>query len=221
MPSDDNNSDILVKFPDFRKELIAMADEDQAELRGNLHRVNSIKSKVKKQEELDKLFLNCHIRAKRMLEILEEIREPSISNIGTDGCEALLLITQHSYLSAMKRVLQAFRKQLNKDPASVPTRYLPALIDRIMVLEERKQKYGTQWSVTEDNVPILIPVEDFDNMNKRRSKYGLKPVRMPVNLAEGAVKYPYGRRLAKADDQKELTNEEYQMIAHRHLKSMI
>ncbi len=221
MSLNERTSDATIKFPELRRELILMAEEDQREISGNFHRIKQISSESQRQKEFDEIALHCHIRAKRMLEILDEIEEPTIQNIGEDGCEAVLLLAQHSYLSAMKRVASLFEQQLISDPKSVPVSHIPALKDKIMILETRKQKYGTQWEISEDGVPFLVPVKSFEDVNRHRAKYGLKPVRKPVNLAIGAEKYPLGRGLASASDQKELTEGEYQRISRNYLQSMV
>ena len=208
------------RYPEFRDELVALAEEDQNELVANMHAISLTTDQVKKDKELKKLFTNCHVRASRMSEILEAIGTPSISKVGTDGCEAILLITQHSYLALMKKVLKLFEQAIEHDPLSVPIRNLPSLIDRIMVLEERRQLFGTQWKNTKDNKPFLVTVIDFENVNMRRAEYGLDPVHRPVNLAEGAKAYPLGRGLAIASDQKDVADEEYEKIAKYSLKSM-
>ena len=87
-----------------------------------------------------------------------------------------------------------------------------------MILDHKEPIFGTQWAVDKSGKPFLIMVENFHEVNRRRSNYGLDPVRRPVNLAIGAVKYPLGRGFAKAKDQKRLTKEEYNEYSRYFLK---
>ena len=52
------------------------------------------------------------------------------------------------------------------------------LWDRVAVNTDRKQRYGTQptWECTTDNKLTLQPLEDPENVNKRRAEMGLGSV---------------------------------------------
>lgn len=207
------------KFPKFREELLVMSKVDQDEIRGYFHAYSNIKSEDVRKRKYAFVARNCHARAKRALEILDEIKDPTIENLGVDGCEAFALVAMHSYLEIMKRVLDVLEINFIKNRANIYYQSIPALKDRVLILEHKKQLYGTQWMVDKDEKPFLIAVEDFSNMNLRRSFYGLDPARRPVNLAKGAKKYPLGKGLAKESDQKQLTKEEYDNYSRHYLKS--
>jgi hypothetical protein len=211
----------FVKFPREREELLRLAQEDQEEIRENSKRIGDMTSKAEQERQFTVIASHCHLRAQRMLAILSEIKIPTVENIGKDGCEALLLLTQHSYLSVMKKIQDIVERIFKHDPNNVAAAYIPALKDRISILEYRKQLYATQWTVNKNGEPFLIAVYDFPHVNERRAVYGLQPVRRPVNLAAGAIKYPLGRGLAKATDQKPLTDEEYQQYSAHYLKREI
>jgi|GEM_PF-1012456 len=207
------------RFPKFRKELLRMVEEDQKEIRKNFHAYSKIKAEDIKRRKYALVAKNCHARAHRMLEILGEIKDPTIENIGLDGSKAVSLLALHSYLDIMKKVLAIFEAYFEKDPSNIYHQSIPPLKDRIMILEHKKQLFGTNWNMDRNEKPFLITVEDFSKMNNRRSNYGLKPARHPVNLAIGAIKYPLGRGLAKESDQKPLTPEEYDEYSQYSLKS--
>ncbi len=210
---------IKVRFPDFRNELLQMVEEDQKEIRENFHAYSKIKSESIKRRKYALVAKNCHARARRLLEILDEIKDPTIKNLGADGSSVVPVIALHSYLEVMKKVLSLFEANFKKNPSNIYYQGIPPLKDRILILEHGKQLFGTNWSIDKDGKPFLIPVEDFPNMNYRRAKYGLEPTRRPVNLAIGATKYPLGRGLAKVSDQKPLTKEEYDEYSRHYLKS--
>lgn len=209
-----------VRYPEFQNELIRMAEADQQEIRSRYHAISTIKSESKRKAEYAGIAKRCHERAERMVEILRSIENPTAENIGYDGAEALLLITQHSYVAIMKDVLAIFELLYKQDPKSIPVSYMPALIDRIQILEKQKQLYGTQWMVDNEERPFLIEVDDFVTANTRRKAYGLGPVQLPQNLADGAQRHPLGKGAAYASHQKKLTDEEYAEYSEFQVRSL-
>lgn len=196
-------------YPKLRQELIKLGEEDQTEIRGHYQLLKALKTdQEKKQLEL-RLRAHCHTRAERMIEILETIKEPSISNVGIEGSQVISLLALHSYLDEMKTVLAAFEKLYEKEPTNVYNEAIPSLTDRIMVFEQRCQLYGTNWMIDKDGRYFLIPVKDFEHMNERRARFGLGLRMKPTVYAIGEETYPLGQGLAEASDQKELTDEEY------------
>jgi len=88
-----------------------------------------------------------------------------------------------------------------------------------MVFEYRTQLYGNNWSIDKDGNYFMIPVEDFEHMNERRAKFGLKPRMRPTVYAVGEERYPLGIGEAQANDQKPLTDEEYEEFTRGHIRN--
>lgn len=208
-----------VKYPHHQEVLEKLAEEDQREIRSHYQKLKELSSESEKQLLNDQLKKHCHARAERMMQILEEIKEPSISNIGLSGSEAVSLLALHSYLDEMKKVLAAFETAYAKDPANVYNEAIPSLTDRIMVFEHRTQLYGNNWSIDKDGGFFLIPVRDFKHMNERRAKFGLGPRMRPTVYAIGEEKYPLGKGEAQESDQKILTDTEYEDFTRDHIRS--
>lgn len=118
----------------------------------------------------------------------------------------------------MKKILKLFEEEFNKNSNNIYYQAIPPLTDRIRILEHKKQIYGTNWFAFHKDKPFLISVEDFPNMNQRRAVYGLDPAKRPVNLAKGADKYPLGKGLAVASDQKDLSQAGYSQYSRFNLK---
>ncbi|MEO8105019.1 MAG: hypothetical protein ABI602_01650 [Candidatus Saccharibacteria bacterium] len=207
-----------VAFPRQREELLKLAFEDQLQAKG--HSVGGL-DLGSQQFKSVQITNDYHIRAHKMLEILDIVKAPTITNIGMDGSKAVSLLALHSYLDLMKRVLVVFEQQFARDPAGIYFQAIPPLTDRITILESKSQSFGTNWTIDQDGKPFLITVKNFSDMNKRRAKYGLKPSHRPVNLAVGAAKYPLGKGFAKETDQKDLTDEEYAEYSRDYLKSKL
>jgi len=147
-------------------------------------------------------------RAKRALQILDQIGEPTIDNIGIDGVEALSIIALHTKYGIMKKVLIAFEAAYKKDPAKVYRAVIPSLTDRVLMLERKKQRFGSQWLVGADGKFFLYPVADFKHMNERRAWYELDKARHPRDLAYGIPKGPLPPETQESD-QRQPTSEEY------------
>lgn len=158
-----------VKFPELRQELIKLGSDDQAEIRAHYQKLNLLKSEEEKEKLNQQLKAHCHARAQRMMEILDVIKEPSISNVGTEGSQVISLLALHSCLDEMKKVLVAYERVYKNDPSNVYNEAIPSLTDRIMVFEQRTQLYGNNWTVDKYGNYFLIPVKDFEQMNTRRS----------------------------------------------------
>ncbi|HET8992118.1 MAG TPA: hypothetical protein VFN31_03755 [Candidatus Saccharimonadales bacterium] len=207
-----------VAFPELRQDLIQLGEEDQAEIRAHYQTLKSLEAEEEKLELESQLKAHCHARAERMMEILNIIKEPSISNVGEEGSQVISLLALHSYLDEMKSVLVAFEKVYRQDPTNVYNEAIPSLTDRIMAFEHRVQLYGNNWRLDKEGKYFMIPVKDFEHMNERRAQFGLGPRMKPTVYAIGEEKYPLGQGLAEAADQKELTDEEYYDFTKGHIR---
>jgi hypothetical protein len=106
--------------------------------------------------------------------------------------------------------LQLFKQSYNKNPGSVYNEAIPSLEDRVLIIEGKKQKFGTQWMLGKDGKFFLLPVEDFPNMNKRRAIYGMGKSRHPLDLTDGVPEKEPFRPYTKETDQRAPTKEEYE-----------
>jgi hypothetical protein len=107
----------------------------------------------------------------RLKEIIKEHGWPGKSLVGADGANAAWLVVQHSDADV------AFQKEclalMEAAPQGEVSRQEVAyLTDRVLVNEKKKQRYGTQMGM--NFVPQ--PIEDPDNVDKRRAEIGLPPL---------------------------------------------
>jgi hypothetical protein len=172
-------------FPEFRQELVKLLEEDQEEIRNHYKKLKALGPEEERGLLNQQLNEHCHIRAKRMMEIIETIKEPSISNIGQEGSEAVSVLALHSYLDEMKKVLATYEEVYKRNPDDVNKESIPSLTDRIMVLEQKNQLFGNNWMLDKSGKYFLVPVKDFEHMNQRRAKYGLNPRMKPTVYAVG------------------------------------
>lgn len=198
-----------MKYPDLAQELLLMAEEDQHEARNMYRIMDAMPNAADRDVYRKKMADNFHKRAERMLEILEIIGVPTFDNIGKDAAETVSLFALHSYLDEMKHVLKIYEQQYSVNPENIYKEAIPPLTDRIMIAEQRRQKFGTNWNVTKDGRWFLIRVDNFVKANELRANYGLYPMRKPRVLAVGAEEWPVGEGPAEFNDQKDLTDDEY------------
>ncbi len=108
---------------------------------------------------------------------------PGISQVGTPASDAAFLLAQHADddVEFQKTVLKQMEKLLvTKDVT--PSNYA-YLYDRIMVKEQGKQYYGTQFRRVKDKE--LFPIVDAANVNERRRALGMGTVEEYIKTVMG------------------------------------
>ncbi len=117
---------------------------------------------VRETDSLNLLFIKRHIGQHGF---------PGISQVGTPASDVAFLLVQHADddIAFQKTVLKQMEKLLvTKDVT--PSHYA-YLYDRIMVKEQGKQYYGTQFRNISKGE--LFPIDDKENVDQRRKILGL------------------------------------------------
>jgi hypothetical protein len=122
--------------------------------------------------------LKDRINKKNLKEVEEIITSntwPKISDVGTEGAEAVFLVIQHADINAQKKYLPVIKKLCEDNEA--PCENYALMYDRVEVAENNRQLYGTQvkWS-TNANKYVLYPILDEKNVDERRLHLGLMPI---------------------------------------------
>ena len=185
-----------------------MLEQDQQEIRTHSHAQNQAPNRPDTIAKGKALMQHCMERAQKALDILDAIGLPTIDKVGAEGLEAIAVIALHAKYSVMKKALTAFEDAQKKEPANAYKEAIPALTDKIRILEHKKQYFGTQWLVDDAGKFFFYPVEDFAHMNARRKQYGLRSARHPRDLTYGIPEGPLPP-LTKESDQREPTAKEY------------
>lgn len=190
-------------------ELIQLLQEDQKEGIAFAKEYLETPDKSKLAAEKAEQHKRITARAKRALEILDEIKEPTLSNIGEDGAQALSILTIHASHDALKKCLIAFEECDAKDKANTYYKAIPSMTDWALIMEHKPQKFGTQWLFDSNNYPFLYPVEDFEHVNERRVEYGIEPFRWPRSMAWPEEKQPWLKRPLSEAAMRMPTEQEY------------
>lgn len=99
---------------------------------------------------------------------------PSISKVGNKANQTAWLVIQHANLEKQLQYLPILRASV-EEGESLP-KHLALLMDRVLVRQGKRQLYGTQIN-TDLSPPQLHPIEDIQNVDRRREKVGLEPLK--------------------------------------------
>jgi len=108
--------------------------------------------------------------------IIEKYGWLGYNTIGTNANTTLFMVIQHSDLKTQEKYLPLMREAVKNGKAKAHS--LALLEDRVAILEGRKQTYGSQvsWD-TKTNRAYVVPIEDPDNVDRRRAGVGLPPMK--------------------------------------------
>ncbi len=109
----------------------------------------------------------------RLKEIIQTYGWPGIRLVGIKGSSGMceLIQRQAKDLVFQKECLSLLKIAVEKQDAT----YLDYayLLDRVRTNEGLPQIYGTQWSLNDGELRLDPPVEDPENLDRRRSEVGL------------------------------------------------
>lgn len=95
--------------------------------------------------------------------------------VGVQGNSTLFLVIQHSDLATQEKYLPMMREAVKNGRAKGSA--LALLEDRVALREGKKQIYGSQIGRdSETKLYYVSPLEDPDNVDKRRAEVGLQPL---------------------------------------------
>lgn len=114
-----------------------------------------------------------HRNTKYLKTIVNEIGWPSISKVGREGSSNAWLLVQHADHNPdfQKKCLELMKSE---SEGEVSKRDIAYLEDRIAVGDGRPQIYGTQFRTNSDGQLEPLPIQDPDNVDKRRKEMGLE-----------------------------------------------
>jgi len=137
----------------------------------NKYGVNSkeVKALLKEWKKIDSI--NCV----KVTAIIDKYGWLGKDEVGRKGNSALFLVIQHSDLRIQEKYLPIMRKAVKEGKAEAPS--LALLEDRVLVLQGKRQMYGSQIGVDTTTNPVsyyIKPLQDPDNVDKRRAEMGMR-----------------------------------------------
>ena len=107
--------------------------------------------------------------------ILDEYGWLGADVIGGQGNSTLFLVIQHSDQKTQEKYLPMMREAVKKGNARGSE--LALLEDRVAIRQGKKQIYGSQIGQdTKKGTYYVLPLDDPDNVDKRRAEVGLQPL---------------------------------------------
>src|SRR6267142_5245196 len=167
---DDNRKSYVTQVTNLtlRKELLTMVKQDQ-DIRNELINRGVDHPKNEISARMDAIDSRNTAKMKR---IVKRYLWPRAELVGWDGTEAAFLVVQHSPHSFQKALLPLMQKEFGTGHLSGPNYAL--FLDRVLAEDGRPQVYGSKAKgFNKDGEPILYPIEDEANVDKRRAEVGL------------------------------------------------
>lgn len=162
-----------VAYPALRQELINRLERDQA-IRNEWIKIGFDTHDAALEARMRDIDSS---NAARMKEIVEQFGWPGPDLVGEDGRDAAFIIVQHAQYEVQKEMLPMVREAYKA--GKLPGQFYALLVDRVLVREGKPQIYGTQAKSADHwkgHEPVLEPIEDEANVDKRRAEVGLPPV---------------------------------------------
>jgi hypothetical protein len=170
-----------MKYKDITETLIGLKNSD-LELRDRLVQSGQLGDGYNEE------MANLHNKNADMLnKIIDEIGYPTIEKVGKEGSEAAWLVIQHAIGKPdfMKKCVKLLKNAANQDKAN--PRNLAYLTDRIAVLENKPQLYGTQFDWDEYGQLSPNVYDDPIKVNQRRKSIALNTLEEQTEIMRRQV----------------------------------
>ncbi len=170
---------------DFDKELVAVLDHiyfDDQSTRNKIRSTEELHGRESK--EMDALWQDIlkrdSINLIKVSAILAEHGWPDKKLIGERGTSTLFLVIQHADQNTQEKYLPIIKKAM--EDKNLPKRQYAMFYDRLLLRRGERQIYGTQLAMSkESKLPYVLPLEDPENVDKRRTEMGLNTMQENLN----------------------------------------
>jgi hypothetical protein len=163
----------------LRRRLVAMQERDQRHRARLVDLLRNTARTPAEANELDSLrAIQNRFDAENvdtLVSILKTEGWPTFDKAGFDGNIAAFLVLQHAppavqreYLPLLETAARAGQSRLSD---------MAMLVDRVLMGQGKKQKYGSQVHMASGQPPSVWPIEDEPNVETRRRDVGLEPLR--------------------------------------------
>ena len=164
----------------YDKELVAILDTIYQSDQKYRMQIEGIKEKYgwesdEMKELLNKMSEADSINLIHITKILDERGWLGTDIIGKRGNSTLFLVIQHADIKTQEKYLPMMREAVKKGNA--PASSLALLEDRVALRQGKKQIYGSQIGTDKATGEYyVLPLEDPDHVNERRTAVGLQPL---------------------------------------------
>lgn len=163
--------DIIYK--EITQQLLSIDESDQKYRNQIDETISHFRNNSKEAKELFKnMKTTDSLNLIQVEKILSKYGWLGADKIGIQANTTLFMVIQHADLPAQLKYLPVMRTAVKQGNAKAAS--LALLEDRVALKQGKKQIYGSQvsWNM-ETNVSFVAPLEDPDNVDKRRTAVGL------------------------------------------------
>jgi hypothetical protein len=157
----------------LQAKLLAIYEDDQPIRQQYISAQKEFGHQSKQVDSLGKIMMyKDSINLIKVTEILDKYGWVGADKVGGQANQTLFLVIQHSDLKTQQKYLPMMREAVKNKNASGSA--LALLEDRVALGEGKRQIYGSQ--IGYDNVTnksYVLPLDDPDNVDKRRAEVGL------------------------------------------------
>lgn len=125
------------------------------------------------QAVVDSMMITDSLNLKRVMAIIDQYGYPGKTLVGEQISHAAFLVLQHADLEVQEEYLPLLKEATEQ--GELRKSFLPLMIDRIRVRKDQPQLYGTQFFYNEKGEIDFFPIEDKEDLDKRRAEMGLGP----------------------------------------------
>ncbi len=160
----------------LNKPLVAILDTIFMEDQGGRMKIEDVEKKHgRESKEMKELWASIGIKDSinllKVKKILDQYGWPGPDVVGGKGSQTIFLVIQHSDIETQQKYLPVMREAVKQKKASPSA--LALLEDRVALGTGKKQVYGSQIGRDKDGKYYISPLEDPDNVDKRREEVGL------------------------------------------------
>lgn len=164
----------------LNKSLIATLDTIMKEDQDYRLKINKVEKKHGRQSPEVRALWNTiqekdSINLIKVKAILDKYGWVGPDVVGQEGASAIFLVIQHSDKQTQEQYAPMMRESVKNGKASPSS--LALLEDRLALRQGKKQIYGSQIGLDpKTGVGYIFPLEDPDNVDKKRKEVGLGPL---------------------------------------------
>lgn len=177
IPADANEPALAEPYQSLRAELLQIHADDQKyrlELE-EIRKTKPIDGAARTKKLWEKIAATDAECLKRVKGILAEHSWLGLEQVGKEASVTSFFVIQHTDIATQQEYLPMIRQAV-KDK-KLQANLLPLLEDRVAIQTGHKQVYGTQIGSSSKMIGYYVsPLEDPDNVDKRRAEVGLEPL---------------------------------------------
>lgn len=160
----------------LQSKLIAIFEDDQGIRRQFIAAQKEFGYQSREVDSLRKIMIfKDSINQLEITKILDQYGWVGIDKVGGKANHTLFLVIQHADQATQEKYLPIMREAVKNGKAEA--RSLALLEDRVALGEGKRQIYGSQIGMNNETQKYyVLPLDDPDNVDRRRAEVGLSPL---------------------------------------------